>query len=108
MKLRIAYGIVLAAALAGCRDEEPTSATVSKRDVEGYIVLSGELVTPPTDYANVLPPYQAPVEKIMVTEGKWVNEGEVLMTLSFPDLKVAVEQARTNLKTAEANYANAR
>ena len=91
----------------GC-NKEPTSATVARRDVEGFLVLGGELVTPPTEYADVLTPYRAPVEKIMVTEGKWVREGEVLMTLAIAGAQAVYEQARAYVKSAEANLASAR
>lgn len=93
---------------AGCQPKEPTSATVAKRDVEGFLVLGGELVTPPTEYADVLSPYRAPVEKVMVTEGKWVREGEVLMTLAIAGAQAVYEQARGYVKTAETNLASAR
>ena len=94
-------------ALLAC-NKEPTSATVTRRDVEGYLVLAGELVTPPTEYADVLSPYRAPIEKIMVSEGQWVRDGEVLMTLAIAGATTYYEQARQYVKTAETNLANAR
>lgn len=93
--------------LIGC-NKEPSSATVTRRDVEGYLVLGGQLVTPPTEYADVLSPYRAPIEKIMVSEGQWVREGEVLMTLAIAGATTYYEQARQYVKTAETNLANAR
>src|SRR5215210_6757899 len=107
MRWRILWLVPLAVFISGCKPE-PTSAIVDRRTVEGVMVLAGELVTPPTDYANVLAPYNAPVDKVMVTEGKWVREGQVLMTLSFPNLQAGVQQAKENLKAAQTSYANAR
>jgi RND family efflux transporter MFP subunit len=103
----IGLALVAALAVTGCK-KEPSSASVSRRDVEGYLVLEGRLVTPPTDYATVLPTYNAPVEKVMVTVGKWVNEGEVLLTLQFANMQAWLEQARQRVKAAETAYANAR
>ena len=108
MSARNLFFLAILICSLGCQPKEPTSATVAKRDVEGYLVLGGELVTPPTEYADVLTPYRAPVEKIMVTEGKWVREGEVLMTLAIAGAQATYDQARAYVKTAESNLASAR
>lgn len=99
----LAIGLVI----VGC-SAKPTTATVSRRDVEGFLVLEGTLVTPPTDYAEVLTPYRAPAEKVMVTVGKWVREGEVLVTLSYPDAQAALAQAQADVRSAEVALQNAR
>jgi RND family efflux transporter MFP subunit len=108
MTARIVFPLLAAAlAVSGC-NKEPSAATVTRRDVEGFLVIGGSLVTPPTEFAQVLPPYRAPVQQIMVSPGQWVRDGEVLMTLSFPGAEASYEQARQYVSAAEASYNQAR
>ncbi|MGI8924950.1 MAG: efflux RND transporter periplasmic adaptor subunit [Fimbriimonadales bacterium] len=107
MRIRPIYVFGLAAALSsGC--SKPTSTQVARRDVIGYEVLKGDLVTPPTAQVSVLPPYRAPVEKVMVTVGAQVKRGDVLMQLSLPSAEAAYSQARGRVKAAEAALSQAK
>ncbi|HZH98137.1 MAG TPA: efflux RND transporter periplasmic adaptor subunit [Fimbriimonadaceae bacterium] len=86
---------------------EPVTARVEVRDLKGLEVLAATVVTPENQRADVVPPYRAPVEQVMVTVGARVRKGEVLAQLSFPDAKAAYEQARSTVQAAETAYKNA-
>ena len=93
--------------VAGC-GKEATTAVAERRDVVGYEILSAKLVTPPSARADVIAPYRAPVDKVMVSVGAAVNKGDVLVQLSFPNVEAAYEQARQNVKAAETALESAK
>jgi len=107
MRIRPIYVFGLAAALSGgC--SKPTSTQVVRRDITGYEVLKGELVTPPTAQVSILPPYRAPVEKVMVTVGARVKRGDVLVQLSLPSAESAYSQASVRVKAGETALSQAK
>lgn len=85
----------------------PAPVKVVRRDIVGLEQLQGQLYTPPEAQAAVLPPYNAPVEKVFVTVGKKVRKGEPLLQLSFPDAQAAYANASAAVKAAESAYASA-
>lgn len=90
------------------RFSEPTPVKVQRRDVIGYEMLNGKLVTPAVSQAVVHPPFNAPVEQVFVTVGKRVRKGDVLMDLSFPDVEANYQMAGDAVRQAETAHANAR
>ena len=55
---------------------------------------------------RIAPEINARVESFHVAAGQTVRKGDVLVTLSSPDLAAAVEQAKAALASANANRAN--
>ena len=55
---------------------------------------------------RIAPEINARVESFHVAAGQTVRKGDVLVTLSSPDLAAAVEQAKASLASANANRAN--
>jgi membrane fusion protein, macrolide-specific efflux system len=100
--------VVSSVGLTGCRQPEPTTAQVVRRDIVGYEAAAGETQLPPHAQAAITPPYRAPVDKVMTTVGANVKQGEVLIQLSFPTVEAAAEQARLQVKSAEASLERAR
>jgi RND family efflux transporter MFP subunit len=86
----------------------PRPAAVEKRDIVGYVPLKGEILTPPSAYAEVRAPYTAQVDRVHTTLGAKVNKGELLVELANPSASETYEQARQNVKSAETAYANAK
>src|SRR5205085_531288 len=86
----------------------PQPAQVVVRDIQGFVPLSGQIITPPSARADVPAPYRAPVDRVETSVGKYVNRGDVLVRLNLPDVQAAVAQAKANLSAAETAYANAR
>src|SRR5436305_1785459 len=60
----------------------PRSAKVERRDVIASATLQGKVTAPPTKYAEISSPFRAPVEKVYVTLGATVKEGDILVELS--------------------------
>jgi RND family efflux transporter MFP subunit len=85
----------------------PQPAAVVRRDIIAQAALNGPVVAPPDEQANVLAPFQAPVDEVLTTVGANVNRGDVLVKLSYPSAEAAYQQARQNVRTAETAYANA-
>lgn len=95
--------------LLGCAKEvELASAKVERRDVIGYELLDGKLVTPPSARADVLSPYRAPVDKVYKSIGDSVKRGEPLIQLAVRGAQDAVSQAKTYLEGARAAYREAK
>ena len=55
---------------------------------------------------RIAPEINGRVESFRVSAGQTVRKGDVLATLSSPELAAAVEEAKANLATARANRAN--
>ncbi len=101
---------LLSCLLTGCGKSE-AEAVVTRRTVTAYTTLDGEAAAPAAAEASILPPYRAPVDKVLVTIGQNVKEGDVLMQLSAPssvayyqNARVRVQQARQSLARAQARY----
>jgi len=86
----------------------PQPAAVERRDIVGYIAMSGAIVTPPSAYAEVHAAYSAPVDKIFTTLGAKVRRGDILVQLANPSATETYEQARQNVRAAETAYTNAK
>jgi RND family efflux transporter MFP subunit len=109
MSTKIAlFAAAVTLSLAGCTKEEPTSAVADRRDVVGMETFESALHTPPTDQAQIMPTYRAPVDQVMASVGAVVRRGEVLVQLSFPNTEAAYAQAQVNVKAAEAALAQAK
>lgn len=111
-------GTLMSLTLIGCNGDsapaaeraqkiDPYSAKAEGRDIVGFETLSAELIVPPASMAEIRPPYQAPLKQVMVTLGKRVDRGDVLMELDFPDAKAMHEQSRTAVMQAEQAHASA-
>lgn len=86
----------------------PKPTTVVRRDIVAGVPLEGKIVVPPTERADIMPPYQAPVAKVYTSIGANVNRGETLVELSLPNVQNIYEEARTRVREAETAYANAK
>lgn len=86
----------------------PEAAVAARRDITPGVSLQGEVVAPPGQRADIMPPFEAPVEKVLATIGQNVRRGDVLAELSAPSTDAALEQARASVKAAETAYANAK
>jgi len=86
---------------------QPYPAAVTRRDILATLVVSGAAVTPPSAQAIVLPPYHAPVDKVLTSVGAHVRRGDVLVRLALSSVQEAYHQARQNDRDAETAYANA-
>jgi HlyD family secretion protein len=86
----------------------PEPAAVTRRDIVALVPLNGEVVAPPSERADVMAPYQAPVAKVYTSIGQNVRRGETLVELSLPNAQEAYQQARANVEAAEAALASAR
>lgn len=95
------------ALLSGCGGRE-AEAVVTRRDIVATAALDGKVAVPPAANASILPPYQAPVERILVTVGKSVQKGDVLMQLAAPQNQAYYQQARQQLQQAQQNLTQAR
>ena len=115
----MAAGALLAMAVMGCQGGqgatatrpmriEPYSAKAEVRDIVGFETLDADLVVPPASMADVHPPYRAPLKRVLVTVGKRVSRGEVLMELDLPDVEAGHESARLAVQQAEQAYESAR
>lgn len=106
MKGRVGTLVVLAAlwtpALA-----EPL--TVKRLDIREQIRLSGRVVSASGQSAEVFAPYaNARIDKVFVTRGQAVREGDVVVMLLHPTSKAHYQQARQTLLAARASYEAAR
>jgi len=121
--IRFSPVLLVALALAGCNSSpsgssifsskstlpvQPVQAQVTKRDIVGYDIFPAQLVIPTDAKASVLPPYQAPVEKLYVEAGDWVRKGQPLIKLSMPTVQASVDQAAMTYKQAQAAYQSAK
>lgn len=86
----------------------PRPAAVERRDIVGFVALKGQVVTPPSAYAEVHAAYSAPVDKIYASLGAYVHRGDVLVQLANASANETYDQARQNVRAAETAYANAK
>lgn len=85
----------------------PKTATAVRRDIVVFLPLAGEVVAPPTERADVMAPYRAPVAKVYVSVGDKVKRGDVLAELALANVQTAYEQAREAVKAAQLAYESA-
>lgn len=86
----------------------PQPATVTRRDIVGQVVLSGQIVVPPSAQASLNPPFRATVNRVDRSVGAQVRKGDTLVELAMPSAATYHEQTKQALKDAEAAYANAK
>jgi macrolide-specific efflux system membrane fusion protein len=99
--------LILALGLWAYVNTRPETANVERRDLVVSLPLAGTVVAPPTDRADILAPYRAPVARVYASVGDRVSRGDVLVELSFPSAQAAYDQARQAVKAAEAASAGA-
>ena len=81
--------------------------TLPKRNLSSVIKITGELVVPPSDKAEVTPVVGGNIKKIMVFQGDKVRKGQVLAVLSHPDyinLQEEYAQQSQRLSYLKAEY----
>jgi RND family efflux transporter MFP subunit len=113
-----ALGLFVSLAVLGCNGNTatsegrgmkmaPYSAKSEERDIIGFESMNADLIVPPASMAEIRPPYRAPLKQVMVTVGKRVDRGDVLMELDLPDAEAYHEQARLAVVQAEQALASA-
>jgi HlyD family secretion protein len=113
---RSALGVLACLALVGCGSgeaaESSSSATAAQPVVvEGHRVARSSFGTTievsanvlPLKQVNVLPRVPGVIEEVLVDEGDWVEEGQVLARLEQRDYQLAVREAAANLVASRAN-----
>ncbi len=78
---------------------------VKRIDLNITVSASGQVIS--DKKANISSKTGGKVERVYVSEGEMVEEGDLILTLDSRDLKLAVNQARVNLQIAQLNYENA-
>jgi HlyD family secretion protein len=84
------------------------TAKVERRDITAHLVLSGKVVAPPGEYAAVASPYRATINRVFVTVGASVREGDALAQLAYPTAEAYYQDAREQVRLAEAALAQAK
>lgn len=107
----IAAGVLLALAVAfgawAYVRTRPSAASVTRRTIVAVVPLSGQVVAPPGERADVMAVYQAPVARVYTSLGARVSRGEVLVELALANAQAAYEQARVQVRAAETASVNA-
>lgn len=87
-------------------------APVTRKDLTSLVTASGEIR--PKNYTNVLAEGFGKITEILVHEGQWVKQGDVLLrvesTQPAADVaaqQAALESAQASVRAAEANYRSA-
>lgn len=99
--------VLFAFLIIGCAKERAT-AVVERRDIVAYLPLRGETAVPAASMAEIVSPYEAPVDTIYVTVGQVVKKGDVIMELSAPQTEVRYQQARQQVQQARLALERAR
>lgn len=81
-----------------------TTAEVARKDLVGYDFFDGKVFAPNGIQADVMAPYDLPVEKIFVTVGQHVGKGAPLVKLTMPGVQESLTIAQANRSTAKAAY----
>src|SRR4051812_28113439 len=71
--------------------QQPTSVKVARRDLVGYELLDAGVYLPADAIATVLPPYNAPVEKLYVAAGDHVRKGAPILKMSFTNAQASYD-----------------
>lgn len=103
----VTISIFVAVIITGCAREQAT-VVVKRRDITDYLTLQGETVVPAAARAEIVSPYEAPVDKIYVTVGQAVQKGDVVMELAAPQTEVRYQQARQEVRQARQELDQAR
>ena len=82
-----------------------TTVSVTRGDVQSTVSASGKVVSPGD--IGLAPLVSGTLKTLNVVVGQKVNAGEVLATLDTTNLKLAVDQAKAALITAQSNLNNA-
>ncbi len=85
----------------------PVPAMVVRRDLIAGVPVTGDVVAPPDQRADIMAPYRAPVVKVYTTIGANVDRGDTLVEVNLANVQSYYEQARANVRAAETAYANA-
>jgi RND family efflux transporter MFP subunit len=97
----------MAAVLAGCLWGQTVQVVkVESKPLSRTIVLTGEFL--PFQAVNLHARVQGFVEKVLVDRGSAVKEGELLVTLSAPEMEAQVAEAEAKMKAVEAAASEAR
>lgn len=110
---------MLAVLVAGCGEERPeepsTEATVeyesavaTRGDITAELETEGVVVAPPNEYAAIECSYCAPVSRVFATVGQSLAEDDVIVELSHPDIRAALEAAQIELRQAQEALREAR
>lgn len=109
--LSIAYAILAAALIAGCKSEEkekePLVSVQTTPAARGTIVqtVSAEAVVYPVEQAVISPKITAPITEFKVNRGSRVRKGQLLAVLENKDLAGQAEASKGNFEQAAAGYA---
>jgi RND family efflux transporter MFP subunit len=82
--------------------QAPAATQGSASPVSGTVIASAEVV--PVQHAQMSFVISAPVKEILVKEGQAVKAGQTLITLSVPDLELAVTQAEFEVESARLMF----
>jgi multidrug efflux pump subunit AcrA (membrane-fusion protein) len=111
MTVWIAVGVVLVVLLLlgawflfGSR---PEAARVVRRDIVAREGMNGEVIAPPGTRVDVTAPFAGPVAQVHTSVGGTVEQGAVLVEMSYPSAQVAYDQSRRAVQAAETAHANA-
>jgi multidrug efflux pump subunit AcrA (membrane-fusion protein) len=115
--------VIMTLLIGGCAEEpeepgteavvEYETAIVKTADVTAELDTDGRVVAPPNEYAAIECSYCAPVSRVFATVGQSLEKGAVIVELSHPDVRAAIdaaqvelEQARENLQEVRQEYAS--
>lgn len=104
-------GAIVVSSGCGSGEAAESAANESAASVEVVVVTTHAFGTRLEIPANVLPMKQVQIiprvpgviEDVLVDEGEWVEEGQILARLEQRDYHLAVRQAQANLASARAN-----
>jgi multidrug resistance efflux pump len=103
--------LVMTVALAACAGTPtatpPPSAPATESAPKGLILSDGVVASAeatPAQDTQISFPISAPVKEVLVKEGDVVTAGQILTTISSPDLELAVTAAELDAQAAELEY----
>jgi len=110
VRLPAAAIIVLALLISGCAEKTDEAATepaveyetavVTRTDVTAELETEGTVVAPPNEYAAIECSYCAPVSRVFATVGQSISKGDVIVELSHPDVRAAIDSAQVEVEQA--------
>jgi RND family efflux transporter MFP subunit len=99
--------LLIALVLAGSvYAQMPQLATVESRPLTGTVTLTGEFL--PFQSVDLHARVQGFVEKVLVDRGSAVKQGQLLLTLSAPEMEAQVAGEEARLKAAESAASEAK
>ncbi len=93
--------------MTGCA-KKSSEAITDTRDITAYLPVEGTVIAPASSSADIRSHYQIPLEKVYVTVGKSVSQGETLMLYSAPQKEAYYDQARFAVKNAQKSLDQAK